>query len=139
MSPITGFLREALVEPVARLLIVAESATVLLLVLPSTAGFGAMLAMLLLGAYAAGIAVNIARGRTRIECGCGGPAQPLSAALLLRNALLAGIAAMTLVFAERSLGFSEAAAALGGGLTLWLIYAVIEQLLANAGHIRLTR
>lgn len=132
-------LPERLVEPAARLLIAAEFATVLLLVLPLTVGFGAALAMALLGLYAAGIAINIARGRTRIECGCGGPAQPLSSALLLRNALLAAIAATVFAVTEQPLGFAEAAAALGCGLTLWLIYAVIEQLLANAGHIRLTR
>ncbi|MDQ0322733.1 hypothetical protein QO002_004939 [Pararhizobium capsulatum DSM 1112] len=144
-STLTGYvadyqlLPEGLVEPVARLLIAAEIATVLLLVLPMTAGFAASLAILLLGTYAAGIAINIGRGRTRIECGCGGPDQPLSAALLVRNTLLAGIAAMVLMVTERPLGIAEAAVALGCGLMAWLIYAVIEQLLANAGHSRLTR
>lgn len=130
---------ERLVEPAAHLLIAAEFATVLLLVLPLTAGFGAVFALVLLGLYAAGIAINLARRRTSIECGCGGPAQPLSPVLLLRNAFLAAIAATVFAATEQPLGFAEAAAALGCGLTLWLIYAVIEQLLANAGHIRLTR
>ena len=48
----------------------------------------------LLGLYAAAIAVNLARGRRDIDCGCAGRAvrQPLSAWLLARNALLAALA-----------------------------------------------
>jgi len=51
----------------------------------------------LLALYAFAIAVNLARGRRHIDCGCGGPAgrQAISGPLVLRNALLA-LAALAL-------------------------------------------
>ena len=51
--------------------------------LPALLASAAVLAL-----YAAAIAVNLARGRRDIDCGCAGPAarQPLSEWLLVRNA-----------------------------------------------------
>ena len=58
------------------------------------AAFGAAA---LLSLYALAVAVNLARGRRDIDCGCGGPLgrQTLSEALVLRNLLLAGAALAT--------------------------------------------
>lgn len=58
-------------------------------------------AAVMLLAYSAAIAVNLARGRRDIDCGCFGPAAsvPLSGSLLVRNAILvaaAGIATSSL-------------------------------------------
>jgi hypothetical protein len=40
--------------------------------------------------YCIAIAINLARGRTEIDCGCGGTeSKPLSGLLLIRNTLLA--------------------------------------------------
>jgi hypothetical protein len=61
-------------------------AAVLLLVWPPA---GCSLALALLALFTAAIAINVARGRTAIECGCGGAAgQLLSPALVLRNLVL---------------------------------------------------
>ncbi len=46
-------------------------------------------AALLLG-YAGVMAINLARGRRFIDCGCGGATQPLSVGLLLRNVAARG-------------------------------------------------
>lgn len=131
-------LPEALVEPAARGLAGVEFLAVALLVYPPTARAGAMLAVAMLALYGVAMAINIARGRTRIECGCGGAAQRLSLALLLRNALLAAIAAQPALTGTAPLGFAEAATAVVAGLLAWFVYNVIEQLLANDGHMRLS-
>ncbi len=46
----------------------------------------------LLGLYGVAMAVNLARGRRLIDCGCGGQPQRLSGWLVLRNALLGAVA-----------------------------------------------
>lgn len=131
-------LPEALVEPAAKALAAIEFLAVVLLVYPATVRAGAPLAVALFGLYGLAMAVNIGRGRTRIECGCGGPAQRLSPALLVRNVLLAAIAVLPAVFAASPLGLAEAAVAVTAGLLTWFVYSVIEQLLANDGHMRLS-
>ncbi len=49
-------------------------------------------AALLFGIYGAAMAVNLARGRRLIDCGCGDEPQRLNGWLVLRNALLAAAA-----------------------------------------------
>lgn len=49
----------------------------------------ALLALALLATVTAAIVINLARGRDRIDCGCGGDLHtPLSRALVVRNAVL---------------------------------------------------
>jgi len=74
------------------------------LLVPSVAPGAALGCAALLAVYSAAIAVNLARGRRHIDCGCTGPAQAqtLSGWLLVRNAvLLAAAAAAALPFAPR--------------------------------------
>jgi hypothetical protein len=54
-----------------------------------TVPFLKYLAALLLVGYAIAIQVNVARGRTEIDCGCGGQSQPISQALVVRNVAIA--------------------------------------------------
>ena len=57
--------------PLAGMAIVAaEAAAALLLTLPPVRAHGACVAVALLAAYALAIAINLLRGRTRIDCGC---------------------------------------------------------------------
>ena len=57
--------------PLAGMAIVAaEVGAALLLVLPPVRTPGAYLSVALLAAYALAIAINLLRGRTRIDCGC---------------------------------------------------------------------
>ncbi|MFG1403732.1 MauE/DoxX family redox-associated membrane protein [Xanthobacter sediminis] len=140
----TGFLAdyrllpERAVEPAAWLLAAMEGAAIALLVWPAARPAGAVLAAGLLALYGAAMAINIARGRAKVECGCGGPAQALSVPLLARNGVLALIALAAGVNGPGAgLGLPEASVSILAGLTLWLLYAGIEQLLANAGQMRL--
>ena len=65
-----------------------------------------VLGLLLIVAYSAAIGVNLARGRSEIDCGCGGPGgQRIGPGLLVRNAMLAIAALAALVPpADRPLG-----------------------------------
>lgn len=79
----------------ARVLPVAEVAVAVSLLLP-VYRWAALGAVALLVLYSVAITINLARGRPEIDCGCFGPAArvPLSGALIARNALLIGAAAI---------------------------------------------
>ena len=104
-----------------------------LLVLPGAAHAGLALATSLLCLFGAAIAVNLARGRTDIDCGCGGAAQKISAALLVRNLVLVA-ALLTASLAPVSQPLTEAAAIGIGGFALVLtsLYFAVNQMLGNA-------
>ena len=65
-----------LTKPVALLLVALEAAVAVGAVLDFAAAFPAAAA--LLGLYALAIAVNLDRDRALLDCGCGGPPQPIS-------------------------------------------------------------
>lgn len=86
----------------------------------------------LLLVYALAMAVNIARGRHDLDCGCGGPPQPLSIWLVVRNFVLAGaaLAASLLPTAGRSLQPIDVLIVAGTvGVLTWL-YITAHRLLA---------
>ena len=74
------------------LIVAGELAVAAVLVLDRRPGLAGAAA--LLGLYAGAIAINLARGRRHIDCGCAGPAarRPISGWLVARNLVLAGIA-----------------------------------------------
>ncbi|CAB5692019.1 Methylamine utilisation protein MauE [Delftia tsuruhatensis] len=90
-------LPQRLVRPVALLLPVAETAIAAGLQVPAARGAAAWGAAALLLVFAAALAINLRRGRREIDCGCfrSDLRQPVSAALVLRNLLLA-LAALAL-------------------------------------------
>ena len=122
---------EALLGLVSRALIGLELAVIVLLLWPAQAFWGALGALLLLGLYATGIAINLMRGRTRIECGCGGPAQPLSWLLVLRNLALMLIAALALFAPTHLEGELATGMALIAGALAFALFVVAEQIMAN--------
>ncbi|MDR2837176.1 MAG: hypothetical protein LBV49_01185 [Azonexus sp.] len=81
-------------DPVAWLLPLLEMAAGLLLLFSASRAAGSALALVLLALVSAAVAVNVARGRTGFECGCGGDELPLAGSLLLRNAALAALLLM---------------------------------------------
>lgn len=85
-----------LAAPVAAGVIAAETAAALLLALPDGRSAGATVAAALLTAYAGALAVNLRRGRTRIDCGCLGAAgaDRIGWWMVGRNVLLVGVAAV---------------------------------------------
>lgn len=141
----TGFVADyklvpdRLVVPASWAIVGAETAAVALQLVPSGRLFGLAIAVLMLLAYAGAMAVNIRRGRTAIECGCGGAVQPLSWALVARNAILAamGLAAMALPLGP--LDAADAVGAIAAGFALWVGFLLLEQILSNASIARLTR
>jgi len=89
-----GFLPPALVEPALRLIPLAEAAAALGLLMPQTRSLAALLGAGLLLAYAGAMMLVVVQGRRTLDCGCslGGASQPVSAALIVRNAILALLA-----------------------------------------------
>ncbi len=89
----------------------------------------------LFGLYAAAIGVNLARGRSHIDCGCFGPArhEPISRALVARNLVLAAASAACLLpQAARSLVWLDAITIAGGVLFLAASYAAATRLITPA-------
>jgi hypothetical protein len=76
----------------AAMLVLSELAVAVALAVARSWGLAAAAALLAL--YAAAIAVNLARGRRHLDCGCTGPAlrRPISGWLVLRNLALVAIA-----------------------------------------------
>lgn len=123
-----------LAAPAARALVAAELAAGLLLLPVPTRGTGAALAAPLLAAVTLAVMINLLRGRSAIDCGCGGPegGQHLSWGLVLRNVLL-GLAAGAAAMAEapRELVWLDGLTIIAGTLALYGLYAAANQLMAN--------
>ena len=73
---------------VALLLALLEGVAIAAIITPASRQQGAVLAGTLFAVYSAAIAINLVRGRERIDCGCGGPGQQLSWYLIARNLFL---------------------------------------------------
>lgn len=81
-----------------------EMSLVFTLLIPYTRVLAASLAATLLVVYALAMAINMSRGRSEIDCGCGDIPQTLSPMLLLRNAVLAaGALVLTVPVVERAI------------------------------------
>lgn len=128
-------LPQSLVAPVALILVLAEAAIVIGLVIPATRPVAAIAAVMLLAAYGGAIAVNLLRGRYAIDCGCGGSGQGLSWFLVARNVVLIGIAVLAFAApAERGISFTDAVFLGLSVVTLWLLILAVEQAAANDAH-----
>lgn len=135
---------EALAPLVSPIVVAAEMLIAIGLLIPelrseaATGGAGLFLL------YGAAITVNLARGRTDIDCGCsfGGSGERLTPILIVRNLVLAAFAlAASAPVAMRELGMLDYAAILLFALTAAALYAAFESLRANwarfhaAGHV----
>ena len=118
-------LPRALVVPVAWLLPPLELAVAIGLMVAGFRSPAAIIAALLLMLFSAAVAINLRRGRTRIDCGCFSSdlRQALSPALLVRNAALL-VAALCLVApgADLARPALEIFIAAGGALCLFFCY-----------------
>lgn len=123
-----------LVPALAAVLPIVEAMLAVTLPVPAWRGGAGAVAALLLGVYTLAIAVNLARGRRAIDCGCGDPEQrqPLTGWLLVRNsALLAVALACVAPVLSRTLGWMDWLVALLAAVAAGLIYGACNQLLAN--------
>jgi uncharacterized membrane protein YphA (DoxX/SURF4 family) len=130
-------------EPLARVVAPAalalECLAVAGLVLPQTRVPAAILAAALLVGYAAAMAWNLARGRTTIDCGCGGGGHGISPLHVLRNGLLAVFAVPVIAYPSAVLaGSGPFIAAAGCALVLWMTFLTFDQLLSNHTHANAT-
>ncbi|HEV8646322.1 MAG TPA: MauE/DoxX family redox-associated membrane protein [Burkholderiales bacterium] len=115
----------AAVPAFAVLLPFAELAAGIGVVLPATRHAGAVLAIGLLVMFALAMAINLARGRTEIDCGCfkSGFRQTISAWLVGRNLLLAaGAALLWLPAGGRATGSFDVFLVIAASLMLFLGY-----------------
>lgn len=134
-------LPEPLVRPVARALPIAEIAAGLLLLWPATRAAGALLAMALLLLFAFAMAVNLARGRREIDCGCflGRQKERIGWLLVARNLLLVALAApLTIVEPAAAPGLLDLLTVLFAAGSLLALYAAFSRLagLAPLGRLR---
>jgi hypothetical protein len=116
----------------------AEGGVATLLLLPGTRTAGALGAAALLALYSFAIGVNLVRGRRTIDCGCGalGARQPIGEWLLVRNALLATAAALTVQPAAlRPLGWVDWLTIGGGVAVASAAWTAIHGLAAAAGRV----
>ena len=121
----------SLVSMVAIAVVLLEAAVVF-------GGFAALGGMLLL-AYGAAIAVNLIRGRVRIDCGCGGVAgrERLSWWLVGRNVVCAAAAfAASSRAGVRELVWMDSFSVVAAVAALAALYVATDQLIANAARMR---
>lgn len=128
---------ERFAGPIAALLPAVELLIAVLLIPRATAWWGALAGLLLLLAFSAGIAYNLARGRTP-ECHCFGnlSSDPIGPRHLVRNGVLEVLAVMVVLAGSDDPGLSAVAwigDLSGGELTLLVIGLIALSAIALEG------
>jgi hypothetical protein len=125
-------LPEPLVRPVAYVLPPLELAVALGLLIEPTRALAAGGAAALLAVFALAMAVNILRGRPEIDCGCFASTlkQRIGWALVGRNLVLIGLAALVMpgTVPARTLTWLDALTVVGASLAAVLLYLAFTQL-----------
>jgi hypothetical protein len=102
--------------------------------LTATRPAGIALAFVVIATVTAGVIVNLVRGRTDIDCGCGGieGRQRLSWALVARNAvLMLAVLACLHESPARAWTWLDYATLAIATVALYVLYACASQLIAN--------
>lgn len=131
-------LPEAVVPAATIVVALTELAVAAALALGSTV-VGPAGALALLCVYAVAIAVNLARGRRTIDCGCGalGARQPIGEWLLARNAFLAlGAASLLRPVAGRALSWVDVLSIAGAVVVAASVWTAAHALAAAAERVR---
>lgn len=122
-----------LVPLVAAAAIALELAATLLVLIAATRPIGALLAAGLLTGYATAMAINLARGRIHLDCGCLGLGQRQAVRwwMVARNLLLAALALLAgLPMLGRELTMLDAVTMIGTTATLAILYTAQSTLAA---------
>ncbi|MEN8183026.1 MAG: MauE/DoxX family redox-associated membrane protein [Myxococcota bacterium] len=132
-------LPRAALPAVAFLFASCELAVALGCLLPGVCPFAAMGGAALLCLYSGAVGINLARGRSELDCGCGGPAggMRIGPGLLLRNLgliVLLGFAALPM--GGRALHPLDGVTVVSGVGVLALLYTALETALANGSRTR---
>ena len=131
----------ALGRPAAWLIPCLEAAIALALVWEPTRNSAVIAAMVLLLAYAAGLAVNLLRGRRDLDCGCGAARdrRPIAAWMVWRNwVLAAALAIAALPWSPRSLDLTDLLTLVGGLTVVITLYAAVDRLFGDVAPRALT-
>lgn len=131
-----GIVPDSWVAPIVRSLALIEAGTVLALVFSQSRAAGGLIAAGLFAGYAAIMARAMLGGKRRIDCGCGGVPQVVSAFTLARNAALTALALCLVAVPATTVRPVEAAFAIWAGIVLVAIYAVLEKLASHIPYIR---
>ncbi len=121
-------------------LMIVTSEAIVTVALLAMQRWGLLLAMVLLALYMLAMTVNLMRGRTYIDCGCGDEPTPVSVYTLMRNlVLIAGaFLATEYTYALFLLPWDAYFFAMTSASIIYGIYLICEQILANrARHQRL--
>lgn len=108
----------------------------LLLDVTRTPAAGVGIALLL--AYAGAIALNLARGRRDLACGCGGPddRRPIAPWMVGRNLLIAALLVLPMLpWSPRPLVLTDAVTIGFGTATGALVYLCLDRLLGRTGRL----
>lgn len=130
-------LPDLLLAPVARLLPVVEIALAALLLVPPLALFGSIGTALLLLVFAAAIGINLTRGRSHIDCGCGGTSMPIRWSLVYRNLVTALLLAATAAVAASDQPLLLLGAIVAG-FGVYLVHRICDMLSTLAAPFRPT-
>ena len=125
-------------RPSPSAVVALEIAACVLLLLPTLREAGAVLAAGLLALYAIAIGVNLARGRTSIDCGCLGVGRraPISRWMVGRNLVLAAVVLLAaLPRGARELAALDIVTIAGALLSLAALYAA-QSALTRAARTR---
>src|SRR5262245_17144264 len=118
----------------AGVVILAELGVVAALALRPSPGIAAGAA--LLAVYGVAVAINLARGRRHIDCGCSGPAarRPIGGWLVARNVLVAAVAlaAASIPVEARPFVWLDACTVVAATATLAACWAATDHLVALA-------
>lgn len=120
--------------PVAWLIPCVEAAIAVALMWAPARNAAVMAAMLLFVAYAAGMSLNLRRGRRDLDCGCGASRdrRPIAAWMVWRNAFLAVALGITLLpWSKRSLDFTDSLTLVGGLAVAIALYAAADRLFGD--------
>ncbi|OLL30931.1 methylamine utilization protein MauE [Burkholderia sp. SRS-W-2-2016] len=138
---VAGFalLPQVLVAPVAFMLPLAEIGAVLAALVPATRVFGATALAALFVLFALALGINVARGRTDIDCGCNGFRQSgthvshsIGWAHVARSLLLAALAVLVCVpQSTRAVVWFDYLSVLGATLVAVAAFFTVDVLLVN--------
>jgi hypothetical protein len=121
--------------PFAAGIVAVEAALTVALLVPATASAAATAAAALLATYTIAIAINLARGRRTLECGCA-PSRyrhALSEILLVRNTVLIGVCGLVWAsVAERAWGSVDVLTVAGGVVVAAATWSAAWTLLGGA-------
>jgi hypothetical protein len=112
------------------------------LVMAATRGGAALLLLCLIAMFTGAIALNLARGRRDLDCGCFGPLlrQPLSLWLVARNGLLALLVVVAFTPVRgRPLASLDYLTIIAAAAALVILYGAANYLLATAPKVATLR